>query len=221
MTKLEQAIVRVERARLAYSKHHVVKIVAVSKYASAAQIGELYAQGQRAFGENKVQDLSAKQTDLAAMPIEWHFIGNLQSNKINKLLDAEPFLLHSLSSLDLARALNARLVLRGKTLDALLQINSSREPSKGGVSPEAAREIYARIADECPALRLRGLMTIGAHTDDKRKINASFALTQRIFEDLKPLGASVLSMGMSGDFEAAIMHGANLLRLGSVLFGES
>jgi len=222
MTTLEQKlhfdriIERVEKARLRVNDHHIVKIVAASKYVDAEAIAALYAIGQRAFGENKVQDLIAKSEALEDLPIEWHFIGTLQKNKINHLLGVRPHLLHSIDSVELAHALNERLERENMTLRALVQINSAYEESKSGFLPEEINEKYAQIHEECPRLHLQGVMSIGAHIDDLSIVRKSFETTRRIFETLP--NATVCSMGMSGDFELAIESGSNLVRLGSILF---
>lgn len=222
MTTLEQKlhfdriIERVEKARLRVNDHHIVKIVAASKYVDAEAIAALYAIGQRAFGENKVQDLIAKSEALEDLPIEWHFIGTLQKNKINHLLSVRPHLLHSIDSVELAHALNERLERENMTLRALVQINSAYEESKSGFLPEEINEKYAQIHEECPRLHLQGVMSIGAHVDDLSIVRKSFETTRRIFETLP--NATVCSMGMSGDFELAIESGSNLIRLGSILF---
>ena len=140
MTQLEykrhfDAIIeRVEKARLRVNDHHIVKIVAASKYVDADAIKTLYDIGQRAFGENKVQDLVIKSQKLEELPLEWHFIGNLQKNKINHLLSVRPHLVHSIDSLELAHALNERLERDNMTMLALVQINSAYEASKSGFS---------------------------------------------------------------------------------------
>ncbi len=218
MTRLEVAIERIEKARISYSRHQIIQLVAVSKYASVDQIRTLYAEGQRAFGENKVQDLELKAEALEALPIAWHFIGTLQKNKINKLIAQRPVLVHSIDSLELAGAYHERLERAGKTQRALLQINSAREASKGGVDPDEAIAIYHQIRENYPALQLEGVMTIGAHSDDRAVVQKSFETTHALFEQLKSVGAKTCSMGMSGDYELAIACGANLVRLGSVLF---
>jgi pyridoxal phosphate enzyme (YggS family) len=216
MTPLEAAIERIEKARLAYDSRHIVRLVAASKYADCEAIAALYGQGQRAFGENKVQALETKAATLGSLAVEWHFIGAIQTNKINKLIALRPALIHSISALTLAKIYNDRLAKAGLTQRALLQINSAKEPAKSGVAPEAALDIYAQIQSECPALKLEGAMTIGAHTDDQKTIQKSFETTRAIYDRID--GAKTLSMGMSGDFELAIACGANLLRLGSILF---
>lgn len=222
MTQLEykrhfDAIIeRVEKARLRLNDHHIVKIVAASKYVDAEAIEMLYAIGQRAFGENKVQDLVTKSEQLDALPIEWHFIGTLQKNKINHLLSVKPHLVHSIDSLELAHALNERLERDAMTMRVLIQINSAYETSKSGFLPEEVADKYAQITEECPRLQLQGVMSIGAHTDERAVITKSFETTRRIFETLP--NAKICSMGMSGDFELAIECGSNMIRLGSILF---
>jgi hypothetical protein len=200
------------------SEHHIVKIVAVSKYVDSEAVASLYEIGQRAFGENRVQDLKSKMERLEDLPLEWHFIGSLQKNKINQLIDLDPFLMQSLHSLELAQALDKRLEAKGKTMECLLQINSAKEETKSGVMPEEAKDLYAQIAETCPRIDLRGVMSIGAHTDDKTAVTKSFETTRRIFDGLE--GAETCSMGMSGDFELAIECGSTMVRLGSILFPE-
>lgn len=225
MTTLEQKlhfdriIERVEKARLRVNDHHIVKIVAASKYVDAEAIKSLYEIGQRAFGENKVQDLVSKSEALDELPIEWHFIGTLQKNKINHLLSVRPHMIHSIDSLDLAYALNERLERENQTLRALVQVNSAYEESKSGFTPEEFADHYARIREECPRLHLQGVMSIGAHVDDPTTVRKSFETTRRIFETLPH--ANICSMGMSSDFELAIECGSNMVRLGSVLFPKT
>ncbi len=215
---LIDVIERIEKARIAVDRHRIVRLVAVSKYSTQEEITALYACGQRAFGENKVQDLKAKSEILESLPLEWHFIGSLQSNKINALLSLNPFMLQSLHSLELAEQLQKRLQKENKALRTLLQVNSAKEESKSGFMPEVAQEMYCRILETCPNIKLCGLMSIGAHTDEKKMIQKSFEQTYRIFESLQNKGAKTLSMGMSEDFELAIACGSNCVRLGSVLF---
>lgn len=216
--RLERILRRIERARLAYDAHQIVSLVAVSKYQSTDSIRALYECGQRAFGENKVQDLRTKTFELIDIPLEWHFIGVLQENKINALLALNPSLVHSLSSLKLAQALQKRL--GNKKLRALLQVNAANEETKSGVAVEEAHEIYKQIIQTCPNIKLEGIMSIGAHSEDRRVIEASFLRTREVFDSVRPYGAQILSMGMSGDFELAIACGANLVRIGSKLFEE-
>jgi len=213
---VDDVIRRVEAARLKVSEHHIVKIVAVSKYSTAQEIEKLYNIGQRAFGENKVQDLRQKTQELQELPLEWHFIGHLQKNKINNLLDIRPSLFQGLDSLELAQELQKKLHVRDMKLSCLLQINSAKEDSKHGVMPEDALSIYKQIQQECPNIVLKGVMSIGAHTEDKERIRESFETTHHIYTQLED--ATICSMGMSSDFELAIECGANMVRLGSILF---
>ena len=215
---IDDVITRVESARLRVDGHHIVKIVAISKYSTSDEIKKLYDIGQRAYGENKVQDLKEKAKDLDELPIEWHFVGHLQKNKINNLLDIKPVLFHSLDSIELAQELQKKLSQRDTTLNALLQINSAKESSKSGVMPEDALNIYKNIQDNCPNINLKGVMSIGANTDDKEIVKQSFLKTHKIYQQLD--NATICSMGMSGDFELAIECGANMVRLGSIMFNK-
>lgn len=215
---IDDVIRRVESARIKVSAHHIVKIVAISKYSQSDEIEKLYKIGQRAFGENKVQDLKSKSTELEDLPLEWHFVGNLQKNKINNLLDLKPSLFHGLDSLELAQEIQKKCEAKGTKLNALLQINSAKEESKHGVMPEDAIEIYTKVQKECPNINLKGVMSIGAHSEDKIIIRNSFDTTHNIYKQLD--GATICSMGMSGDFELAIECGSNLVRLGSIMFNK-
>jgi pyridoxal phosphate enzyme (YggS family) len=215
---LDEVIWNIEKARIAVSEHHIVKLVTVGKYTDIRNIETLYELGQRAFGENQVQQLEERAAALEALPLEWHFIGTLQKNKINKLIDTAPFLMQSIDSLDLALALDARLARKEKRMNCLLQINSAEEESKSGVSPEAAADIYREISERCSHIKLKGVMSIGAHTEDQSLVQRSFERTYDIFDLLQGDGATVCSMGMSGDYELAIACGSNLVRIGSALF---
>jgi pyridoxal phosphate enzyme (YggS family) len=218
MDNLDSVIENIEYARLSLSAHHIVQIVAVSKYSDSQAVESLYNLGQRAFGENKVQDLESKMQTLEALPLEWHFMGNLQTNKINKLIDLSPDLVQSISSLSLAKEIEKRLATKEANFNALLQINSANEESKGGVSADEAIDIYQEIKETCPHIQLQGVMSIGAHSEDKSLIEKSFKTTHTLYESLQKEGATICSMGMSSDYELAIRMGSNMVRLGSVLF---
>jgi len=215
---IDDVIRRVESSRVKVSAHHIVKIVAISKYSESCDIEKLYSIGQRAFGENKVQDLKTKSSELEELPLEWHFVGNLQKNKINNLLDLKPALFHGLDSLELAQEIQKKCEAKNTNLSALLQINSAKEESKHGVMPEDALSVYNQIQKECPNIKLKGVMSIGAHSDDKNIIKNSFETTHDIYKQCD--GATICSMGMSGDFELAIECGSNMVRLGSVMFNK-
>ncbi len=215
---IDDVIRKVEKARLHVSGHHIVKIVAVSKYSKTQEIEALYQIGQRAFGENRVQDLKAKSQELEESPLEWHFIGNLQKNKINNLLEINPTLFQALDSYELALELQKKLETKNMTLDCLVQVNSAKEASKHGFMPEELLVMYAKIETECKNIKLRGLMSIGAHSKDKAVIKQSFDTTYKLYKALP--NATICSMGMSGDFELAIECGSNMIRLGSVMFNK-
>ena len=215
---LDELIWKIEQARLAVDEHLIVKLVTVGKYTDIENIRTLYALGQRAFGENHVQQLEERVEALNELPLEWHFIGTLQKNKINKLIDADPFLMQSLDSLELALQLEKHLDRKEARMSCLLQINSAKEESKSGVAPEKAVDIYQEIGERCPRIDLKGVMSIGAHTKEQSIIQESFETTYNIYEQLQKEGATICSMGMSGDYELAITCGSNLVRIGSALF---
>lgn len=215
---LDEVIEKIEFARLQVSGHHIVKILAVSKYSSEDEIRALLATGQRAFGENKVQDLLTKTKNLEELPIEWHFIGHLQKNKINNIIDASPSLIQSLDSLELALALQEKLASKQLTFDMLLQVNSANETSKSGVSSEEALDIYTQVSETCPNIRLKGLMSIGAHSEDRKIRKQSFDTTRKLFDKLDNNSDLICSMGMSSDYEEAILCGSTMVRIGSKLF---
>ena len=201
--KLAQILERIENARTG----EAVKLIAVSKNVTTKEVLELFEQGQTSFGENRVQELKNKSEILSNLPIEWHFIGRLQSNKINHLLALKPALWQSCESVEAALAVDKRLICE---LPCLLQINSAHEDTKQGISPE--------VAQECKFLKPIGVMSIGAHAIDERVVQKSFETTRKIYENLQPRGAKICSMGMSGDFELAIKSGSNMIRLGSILY---
>jgi pyridoxal phosphate enzyme (YggS family) len=213
---LDTIVTKMENARLSVSDHHIVQLIAVSKYSTSKEIATLYNAGQRAFGENKIQDLKQKSQELNDLPISWHFIGTLQKNKINNLIDLNPVLMHSLDSFELALELNKKLKAKNKTMNCLVQINSAKEDTKSGLMPEIAIDTYHKIQEQCPNITLKGVMSIGANSSDIEEIEESFIVTKNIFD--KCNGATICSMGMSGDFEIAIKYGANMVRIGSSLF---
>ena len=216
INNLDKVIKSIEFSRLQLDDHHIVQIVAVSKYSTANDIKMLYEAGQRAFGENKIQDLKHKQQLLKDLPIAWHFVGTLQKNKINNLIDCSVVLMHSLDSLDLAFELDKKLKAKNKTMNCLLQINSSYEKTKSGINPEDAIDTYKTIRNKYTNIILKGIMTIGANSSNKKLVQNSFKIANGIFKQL-PNG-TICSMGMSNDFELAILNGSNMVRIGSKLF---
>jgi len=215
---LDEVIWNIEEARITVSEHHIVKLVTVAKYTELENISTLYSLGQRAFGENQVQQLKERMHALEELPLEWHMIGSLQKNKINNLIDLRPTLMQSLDSLDLAQELNKKLAAKETKMHCLLQINAANEKSKSGFSSEEAYDMYRTIKESCPHINLKGVMTIGAHSEDKKLIQQSFETTHSIYEKLQKEGATYCSMGMSSDYTLAIKCGSNLVRVGSALF---
>lgn len=192
-----------------------IRIIAASKYVDSDVIRIFFNNGITEFGENQVQALSNKKEALKDLPIKWHFIGNLQSNKINLLLKQKPILWQSCNGIKIAKAVDKRLDYK---LDVLLEVNSAQEDSKSGVAVEKALDEYLQIKEECKSLNLCGLMSIGANSNNTKEIQKSFELTYKLFESLQKHGAKICSMGMSSDFELAIKCGSNMIRLGSILF---
>ncbi|MDM7915442.1 MAG: YggS family pyridoxal phosphate-dependent enzyme [Candidatus Eisenbacteria bacterium] len=197
-----------------------ITLIAVTKTFPSSAAREAFALGIADVGEDRVQELLRKREECADLPLRWHLIGHLQSNKAAKILPAVS-MVHSVDSIPLAERLS-ELSAADRPLDILLQVNTSGEESKFGVAPGEARRTAEAIAS-LPSLRLRGLMTLGPLTDDQGAIRSSFATLRRIRdEEVRPRVplASFLSMGMSGDFEIAIEEGATHIRLGTILFGQ-
>ena len=212
---LEQIWQNIETARQKCGVWENVRLIAVSKNVDTDAVDNLYSQGQIEFGENRVQELKRKNEILGDLPLKWHFIGSLQSNKINNLLSLHPTLWQSCNSLELALAVNKRL---NYALDTLLEINSADETSKSGIEISRAVDEYLQIKSECKNLNLCGVMSIGAHSVNENEIKKSFEITYKIFENLQPHGAKICSMGMSDDYELAIKCGSNMVRLGRILY---
>ncbi|MDR2508455.1 MAG: YggS family pyridoxal phosphate-dependent enzyme [Candidatus Accumulibacter sp.] len=197
-----------------------IGLLAVSKTWPAACVAEAAAAGQKAFGENYVQEGLAKITELAARRLEWHFIGPLQSNKTRAV--AENFdWSHSIDRLKTAERLSEQRPGTLAPLQVCLQVNVSGETTKSGVDPADALPLARRIA-ALPRLTLRGLMVIPEPEDDFSRQRAAFRCARALFDELKKEGLALdtLSMGMSHDFEAAIAEGSTLVRVGTAIFGE-
>jgi pyridoxal phosphate enzyme (YggS family) len=190
-----------------------VTLLAVSKTQSADRIREAVAAGQKAFGENYVQEAVQKMEVLPAL--EWHLIGPLQSNKTR--LAAERFAwVHTVASEKIARRLSEQRPAALPPLNVLIQVNVSGEASKSGVEPDEV-ESLARIVATLPRLRLRGLMAIPEPGADRSR----YASVKDVFDKLKSeFRFDTLSMGMSDDLEAAIAEGATVVRVGTAIFGE-
>ena len=197
---------------------YAVRLLAVSKTQPAEAIANLAAFGQRAFGENYVQEALAKRAALAGLDIEWHLIGPLQSNKARDVALHFDWL-HSLDRIKLVAALGRHRPAAAAPLQTLIQVNIDDETSKSGCAPDEVDALAAAVATTA-GLRLRGLMAIPAPADLVRRRDA-FARMRVLYERLRAAHAQVdtLSMGMSDDFELAISEGSTLVRVGSALFG--
>ena len=193
-----------------------IGLLAVSKTKPAAAVREAYAAGIRDFGENYLQEALEKQTELSELPLIWHFIGPIQSNKTKPL--AEHFAwVHSVDRLKIAQRLSEQRPTGLPPLNICLQVNVSAEASKSGCAP-AELAALAQAVSQLPNLRLRGLIAIPAPTDDVAAQRAAFARLRELRNGL-PLPLDTLSMGMSHDLDAAIAEGATWVRIGTALFG--
>lgn len=197
-----------------------VSLLAVSKTFGPDAVREAHAAGQLAFGENYAQEAETKIATLADLGLQWHFIGPIQSNKTRGLAERFDWV-HSLERDKIARRLSEQRPAHCAPLSVCLQVNISGEASKSGCAPEALAELAAQVR-ALPNLRLRGLMAIPEATDSEREQRRAFAALRRLFEALRAAHPDLdtLSMGMSGDLEAAIAEGATLVRVGSAIFGE-
>jgi len=197
-----------------------VQLLAVSKTRPAADLRAAFAAGQRDFGESYVQEALEKMPALADHPLVWHFIGPIQSNKTRDIA-AHFHWVHSIDREKIACRLNEQRPLDQLPLNVCIQVNISGEASKSGVSPAAAPTLAKAIAG-MPRLRLRGLMAIPAQTCDPARQRALFSQLGQLQETLisQGLPLDTLSMGMSGDLEAAIAEGATMVRIGTAIFGE-
>jgi pyridoxal phosphate enzyme (YggS family) len=201
------------------------ELVAVSKTHPPARIQDLYAEGQRHFGENKVQELVEKQANLPA-DIKWHFIGHLQRNKVKELV-AFVHLIHAVDSLRLLREINKRAQAVDRTVDILLQLKIAAEDSKYGLSEMAMRQLIAQGEWRAlPHVRIVGLMGMATFTDNEDQVRREFTQLKDFFSELKQSYFSEapsfreLSMGMSGDYPLALECGSTMVRIGSLIFGQ-
>ncbi|MCE1165649.1 MAG: YggS family pyridoxal phosphate-dependent enzyme [Bacteroidetes bacterium] len=194
-------------------------LVAVSKTFPPEQIKEVHSLGQSVFGENKVQELREKYDVLKDENINWHLVGHLQTNKVKYIAEFVS-LIHSVDSIKLAEVINEQAEKHNRVIDVLVQVNTSGEDQKSGVEPEEAEQLCEEIS-LLKNVRLRGLMTIGMFTDDEEIIRSNFRILKNLFEALKEKHKDFvyLSMGMTSDYRIAIEEGANMLRIGSAIFG--
>ena len=200
-----------------------VQLLLATKTIEPERILQAFACGCTLIGENKVQELRDKHAALAAVSHTAHFIGHLQSNKIKEAV-RYAHCIQSVDTVDIAEKLEQRLAQENRSLDILIQVNTSSEESKFGCAPEQA-DALIRAAAALPHLRIKGLMTIGLFSGDEKKVRECFRclkqIQTRIREAAIPdVSMDILSMGMSGDLEIAIEEGATLVRVGTAVFGE-
>lgn len=213
---------RIDAARARAGRGDEVTLVAVTKTHAADVVRTAIAAGIGDVGENRVQELEEKVAEVGRGAVRWHLIGHLQRNKASRAV-ALADLVHSLDSVRLAEALSKEAEKAGATVRALVQVNTSGEASKYGLSPDEATDAVGRMA-ALPGLRLEGMMTMAPFTDDERVIRRTFAAARRLCDDVARqvpgFRARHLSMGMSNDYEIAVEEGSTLVRVGSTLFGE-
>ena len=200
-----------------------IKLLAATKTHPIPIIEEALKHGIEYIGENRIQEAEEKIPFLKNKIQEFHFIGHLQSNKIKKLMKLEPALIHSIDKLTTARKLNEHLGELQKKQDILIQVNTSAEISKFGIDPQETMPFVREIA-KLENLQIMGLMTIGMFTSDETIIRKCFQTLRSLFEEIKRenipgVKMKFLSMGMTDDFEIAIEEGANIIRIGSAIFG--
>ena len=198
-----------------------VKLLAVSKTKPLEELEEAYLAGMRDFGENKVQEL-VKKSENFHDDVKWHFIGQLQSNKVKYLVD-KVYLIHSLGSISLLNEIEKVFGKANKVASVLIQINIGREESKSGILEENLYEIIKAI-EKCNYISVCGIMVIIPNGDEESN-RRYFKKTKRIFEELKEkeyknVSMNILSMGMTHDYMIAIEEGSNLVRIGTGIFGE-
>lgn len=196
-----------------------VKLVAVSKFKPVEDILAAYAAGQRAFGENRPQELAAKAKVLPD-DIEWHFIGHLQTNKLKQVLPYAA-LIESVDSEHLLTEIDRAARNAGRTVDILLEVHIAAEQTKQGFTPDEALALARRI-DDFPGVRLRGVMGMATFTDDRDEIRREFRLLKGLSAQLQAIrpGCDEVSMGMSEDWRIAVEEGTTIVRIGSAIFGE-
>ncbi|OIR18436.1 hypothetical protein GALL_17650 [mine drainage metagenome] len=209
-----------QAARAAHRNATDVSLLAVSKTFPAMAVREAYSGGQTAFGENYLQEALEKIDALRDLPLEWHFIGPIQSNKTRAIAESFAWV-HSVDRLKIAERLSAQRPSNLPPLNICLQVNVSEEESKSGVTPEEALPLAQQLV-QLPHIRLRGLMTIPAPAAGEMEQRVPFARMRMLLEKLNSQGMSLdtLSMGMSHDYPAAIREGATIVRIGTAIFGQ-
>lgn len=198
-----------------------ITLIAVTKTQGIEKIQHALQAGMLDLGENKVQELCEKYP-LIDTECRWHLIGHLQTNKVKFIID-KVHMIHSLDRLDLADEIQKRAAKAGRTVDVLVQVNVAGEETKFGIAPEEASDFVKQLA-VYPNLRVRGLMTVAPHVQNPEETRPVFRQLKKIFIDIRQenidnINMDYLSMGMSNDYEIAIEEGANMVRIGTAIFG--
>ena len=220
--RLEEVEERIQEAcRRAGRDRSEVTLIAVSKTKPAEVLKEAYDLGIRVFGENKVQELTEKY-EVLPKDIRWHMIGHLQTNKVKYIADKVE-LIHSVDSLKLAETIEKEAAKRNRTIDILVEVNVAEEESKFGLKVEEVIPFIEKVAG-FSHINVRGLMTIAPFVDNPEKNRTIFADLQKLYVDIKKknidnVNVSILSMGMTNDYEVAIEEGATMVRVGTGIFG--
>jgi hypothetical protein len=217
--RLQDILATIQSAAATSPSHQQVQLLAVSKAQPAAAIRDAYAAGQTIFGENYSQEALEKQKQLTDLAIEWHFIGPIQSNKTQVIAQNFSWV-HSIDRLKIAQRLNEARSSMPLPLQVCIQVNVSNEDTKSGVLPEQLEALAAAI-NALPNLKLRGLMAIPAPTTDQAQQITQFKQVRECYDALirKGFALDTLSIGMSNDYQTAIVQGATIVRIGSALFG--
>ena len=216
--------INAEKAKFAESvgkTEQDVLLVAVTKTRTADEINEAIDAGITDIGENKVQEVVDKFDHVK--PVRWHLIGHLQTNKVKYIID-KVCMIHSVDSMKLAKEIDKRAGQHGVTMDILIQVNAAQEESKFGITTDDTKQLVLDILEECPNIRIRGLMHIAPAADDPNDVRQYFSQVKDLYEecgkiDHPHLDFKYLSMGMSHDFGVAIEEGSNLIRVGTSIFG--
>ena len=217
-SQLKEILNQIKQAEISYHREPgSVLLLAVSKTKPSADIALAYQAGQRHFGENYYQEALIKQRELGAFAITWHFIGPIQSNK-TKAIASHFDWVHSVDSLNIAQRLSKQRPANLTPLNVCLQINTSNELSKSGISLDELPELCEQVA-ALPNIKLRGVMTIPAPEDDFEKQRQPYKKLYEATKKLDHFKLDTLSFGMSGDLVAAIAEGSTIVRVGSALFG--
>ncbi len=225
LLNLNDIVKRIETACINSNRNpNEVRLLMATKTVTANRIKIALATGQTLIGENKIQELKEKFEELQSTPHENHFIGHLQTNKIKEILKYNVTCIQSIDRLDLAEKLHQRLLLENKTIDVLIQVNTSNEESKFGVHPDDAIDLIKQIA-QFETIKIKGLMTIGLFSAEVEEVRKCFILLKQIqqnviAQNIARVEMKELSMGMSGDLETAIEEGATIVRVGTAIFGK-